>query len=316
MIYHHAYHEAFKERVPYNVTLVELDEGPRLITNIVNPEAGIEGRAAGDTENRGRARRRARALRTDMSQQVVIVTGGSRGIGAATARLLGEQKASVVVNYRSREGQADAVVRDIEASGGRAIAVQGDMGNEDDILRLFAETDRAFGPLTGLVNNAGVVGGQKRRIDAITFDGAMDVLRVNVVGPLICAREAIRRMSTKTGGKGGAIVNVSSLGALTGSPNAFIDYAASKGALDTMTIGLAAETAGCGIRVNAVRPGLIDTEIHNEVGIPDRVKRFGPKMPIGRAGDAREVAEAIVWLLSDKASYITGDFINVTGGAR
>ena len=248
--------------------------------------------------------------------QVVIVTGGSRGIGAATARMLGREKAAVVVNYRKAKAEADAVVRDIEASGGDAVAVQGDMGNEDDILRLFAEADRAFGPLTGLVNNAGVVGGQKRRIDAITFDGAMEVMRVNVVGPLICAREAIARMSTRTGGKGGAIVNVSSLGALTGSPNAFIDYAASKGALDTMTIGLAAETADCGIRVNAVRPGLIDTEIHNEVGIPDRVKRFGPKMPIGRAGDAREVAEAIVWLLSDKASYVTGDLINVTGGAR
>jgi len=251
-----------------------------------------------------------------MSQQVVIVTGGSRGIGAATARLLGAQKASVVVNYRKAKAEADSVVRDIESSGGRAIAVPGDMGNEADILRVFAGTDRAFGPLTGLVNNAGVVGGQKRRIDAITFDAATEVMRVNVVGPLICAREAIRRMSTKTGGTGGAIVNVSSLGALTGSPNAFIDYAASKGALDSMTIGLAAETAGCGIRVNAVRPGLIDTEIHNEVGIPDRVQRFGPKMPIGRAGEAREVAEAIVWLLSDKASYITGDFINVTGGAR
>jgi NAD(P)-dependent dehydrogenase (short-subunit alcohol dehydrogenase family) len=222
----------------------------------------------------------------------------------------------VVVNYRSAKDQADAVVRDIEASGGRAIAVQGDMGNEADILRLFAETDRAFGVLTGLVNNAGVVGGQKRRIDAVTFDGGMEVMRVNVIGPLICAREAIRRMSTRNGGKGGAIVNVSSLGALTGSPNAFIDYAASKGALDTMTIGLAAETATCGIRVNAVRPGLIDTEIHNEVGIPDRVQRFGPKMPIGRAGEAREVAEAIIWLLSERASYITGDFINVTGGAR
>ena len=248
--------------------------------------------------------------------QVVIVTGASRGIGAATARLLGRDKAAVVVNYRDATAQADSVVHDIKASGGRAIAVQGDMGNEDDILRLFAETDRAFGPLTGLVNNAGIVGGQKRRIDAITFAGAMEVMRINVAGPLICAREAIRRMSTKTGGKGGAIVNVSSLGALTGSPNAFIDYAASKGALDTMTMGLAAETADCGIRVNAVRPGLIDTEIHNEVGIPDRVKRFGPKMPVGRAGEAREVAEAIVWLLSDKASYITGDFINVTGGAR
>ena len=247
---------------------------------------------------------------------VVIVTGGSRGIGAATARLLGERKAAVVVNYRNAGAEADAVVRDIKAAGGDAIAVQGDMGTEADILSLFAETDRAFGPLTGLVNNAGIVGGQKRRIDAMTFDVAMDVMRVNVVGPLLCAREAIRRMSTRTGGKGGAIVNVSSLGALTGSPNAFIDYAASKGALDSMTLGLAAETADCGIRVNAVRPGLIDTEIHNDVGIPDRVKRFGPKMPIGRAGDAREVAEAIVWLLSDKASYITGDFINVTGGAR
>ena len=248
--------------------------------------------------------------------QIVIVTGGSRGIGAATARLLGREKASVAVNYRKAKEEANAVVRDIEASGGRALAVQGDTGNEADMMRLFAEADRAFGPLTGLVNNAGIVGGQKRRIDAITFAGAMEVMRTNVAGPLICAREAIRRMSTKAGGKGGAIVNVSSLGALTGSPNAFIDYAASKGALDTMTIGLAAETADCGIRVNAVRPGLIDTEIHNEVGIPDRVKRFGPKMPIGRAGEAREVAEAIVWLLSDKASYVTGDFINVTGGAR
>ena len=248
--------------------------------------------------------------------KIVIVTGASRGIGAATARLLGREQAAVVVNYRSARPEADAVVRDIESAGGRAFAIAGDMGNEADILRLFTESDRAFGPLTGLVNNAGIVGGQKRRIDAITFAGAMEVMRVNVAGPLLCAREAIRRMSTKTGGKGGAIVNVSSLGALTGSPNAFLDYAASKGALDTMTIGLAAETADCGIRVNAVRPGLIDTEIHNEVGIPDRVKRFGPKMPVGRAGDAREVAEAIVWLLSDKASYVTGDFINVTGGAR
>ena len=251
-----------------------------------------------------------------MTGQIVLVTGGSRGIGAATARLLGAEKAAVVVNYRRAKAEAESVVGDIESSGGRALAVQGDMGNEADILRLFAEADRAFGRLTGLVNNAGIVGGQKRRIDAITFAGAMEVMRTNLVGPLICAREAIARMSTKTGGRGGAIVNVSSYGALTGSPNAFIDYAASKGALDTMTIGLAAETADCGIRVNAVRPGLIDTEIHHEVGIPDRVKRFGPKMPIGRAGEAREVAEAIVWLLSDKASYVTGDFINVTGGAR
>jgi NAD(P)-dependent dehydrogenase (short-subunit alcohol dehydrogenase family) len=248
--------------------------------------------------------------------QIVIVTGGSRGIGAATARLLGHQKASVVVNYRNAKTEADAVVKDIEASGGCAVAIQGDMGNEGDILRVFAETDRTFGPLTGLVNNAGITGGQKRRIDAITYDGVMEVMRVNLAGPLLCAREAVKRMSTRNGGKGGAIVNVSSYGALTGSPGAFIDYAASKGALDTLTIGLAAETVSSGIRVNAVRPGLIDTDIHNDLGIPDRVKRFGPSMPIGRAGTADEVAEAIVWLLSDKASYVTGDFINVTGGAR
>jgi NAD(P)-dependent dehydrogenase (short-subunit alcohol dehydrogenase family) len=248
--------------------------------------------------------------------QIVIVTGGSRGIGAATARLLGREKASVVVNYRNAKAEADAVVKDIAAAGGRAFAIQGDMGDEKDILRVFAETDRAFGALTGLVNNAGITGGQKRRIDKITHEGVMEVMRVNLAGPLVCAREAVRRMSTRSGGKGGAIVNVSSYGAVTGSPGAFIDYAASKGALDTMTIGLAAETAGSGIRVNAVRPGLIDTEIHNDLGIPDRVKRFGPSMPIGRAGTADEVAEAIVWLLSDKSAYVTGDFINVTGGAR
>jgi NAD(P)-dependent dehydrogenase (short-subunit alcohol dehydrogenase family) len=251
-----------------------------------------------------------------MSGQVIIVTGASRGIGAATARLLGREKAAVVVNYRSAKAEAESVVRDIEASGGKAVAVQGDVGTETDILHLFAETDRVFGPLTGLVNNAGVIGGQKRRIDAITFANVMEVMRVNVAGPLLCAREAVKRMSTRNGGKGGAIVNVSSLGALTGSPHAFIDYAASKGALDSMTIGLAAETVASGIRVNAVRPGLIDTDIHDEAGIPDRVKRFGPTMPIGRAGTPDEVAEAIVWLLSDKASYVTGDFINVTGGAR
>jgi NAD(P)-dependent dehydrogenase (short-subunit alcohol dehydrogenase family) len=249
-------------------------------------------------------------------RQIVIVTGASRGIGAATARMLGRQKAAVVVNYVNAAAKAAEVAADIKATGGEALVVQGDMGNEDDILRLFAETDRAFGGLTGLVNNAGGIGGKKRRLDAITYANIMEVMRINVAGPLLCAREAARRMSTKNGGKGGAIVNVSSYGAITGSPNAFIDYAASKGAVDTMTIGLAAETVGVGIRVNAVRPGLIDTEIHLETGITDRVKRFGSTMPIGRAGTADEVAEAIVWLLSDKSSYVTGDFINVTGGAR
>jgi NAD(P)-dependent dehydrogenase (short-subunit alcohol dehydrogenase family) len=251
-----------------------------------------------------------------MGGQIVIVTGASRGIGAATARLLGREKASVVVNYRNAKAEADAVVRDIVSFGGKAVALQADVGREEDIRRLFAVADHEYGPLTGLVNNAGTVGGQKRRIDAITYDNVMEVMRVNLAGPLLCAREAVKRMSTRNGGKGGAIVNVSSLGALTGSPNAFIDYAASKGALDTMTIGLAAEVAGIGIRVNAVRPGLIDTEIHEGLGIPNRVKRFGSTMPVGRAGQPEEVAEAIVWLLSEKASYVTGDFINVTGGAR
>jgi len=248
--------------------------------------------------------------------EIIVVTGASRGIGAATARLLGREKAAVVVNYRNARAEADTVVRDIEVSGGEAVAVQGDIGNEGDVLRLFAETDRVFGPLTGLVNNAGITGGTKRRIEALTFAGIMETMRVNVAGQLLCAREAVKRMSTRNGGKGGAIVNVSSLGALTGSPGAFIDYAASKGALDTVTIGLAAEVVGCGIRVNAVRPGLIDTDIHDDAGIPDRIKRFGPTMPIGRAGKPEEVAEAIVWLLSGKSSYVTGEFINVTGGAR
>ena len=218
-------------------------------------------------------------------RQIVIVTGASRGIGAATARLLGREKAAVVVNYRDARAQADAVVADIVASGGEAFAIQGDVGNEDDVLRLFAETDRVFGMLTGLVNNAGITGGKKRRIEEVSFATIMEVMRVNVAGQLLCAREAVKRMSTKHGGKGGVIVNVSSLGASTGSPGAFIDYAASKGALETITIGLAHEVATCGIRVNAVRPGLIDTDIHDAAGIPERVKRFGPTMPIGRAGE-------------------------------
>jgi NAD(P)-dependent dehydrogenase (short-subunit alcohol dehydrogenase family) len=247
---------------------------------------------------------------------IIIVTGASRGIGAATARLLGKEKAAVVVNYVRDRAQADAVVQDIKASGGEAIAVQGDVGNEDDVLRLFAETDRVFGTLTGLVNNAGITGGKKRRIEDVSFATIMDVMRVNVAGQLICAREAVKRMSTKHGGKGGVIVNVSSLGAITGSPGAFIDYASSKGALETATIGLANEVATCGIRVNAVRPGLIDTDIHDAAGIPDRVKRFGSTMPIGRAGEPEEVAEAIVWLLSPKSSYVIGDMISLTGGAR
>jgi NAD(P)-dependent dehydrogenase (short-subunit alcohol dehydrogenase family) len=249
-------------------------------------------------------------------RDVVIVTGASRGIGAATARLLGAQGADVVVNYREDREAAEAVVRDIEAAGGRGVPVAGDVGVEADILHLFAEAEKHFGTPTGLVNNAGIVGASKRRIEEMRFDQVLDVLRINVVGALIASREAVKRMSTRHGGRGGAIVNVSSIGALTGSPRAWIDYAASKGAVDTMTIGLAVEVAGCGIRVNGVRPGLIDTEIHARANMPDRAAKFGPSMPIGRAGSAREVAEAIVWLLSDKASYVTGAILDVAGGVR
>jgi NAD(P)-dependent dehydrogenase (short-subunit alcohol dehydrogenase family) len=249
-------------------------------------------------------------------KQIAIVTGGSRGIGAATARLLGSQGADVVVNYQSDRASAEAVAKDIAASGGRGLAVAADMGKEADILRLFAECDKEFGPLTALVNNAGIVGSERRFIEEMKFDRVLDVMRVNVVGAMLCASEAVKRMSTRHGGKGGAIVNVSSIGAVTGSPKMWIDYAASKGAMDTMTIGLASETAGAGIRVNAVRPGLIDTEIHARAGQDDRVTRLGPKMPIGRAGSALEVAEAILWLLSEKASYVTGAIVDVAGGVR
>lgn len=249
-------------------------------------------------------------------QEIVIVTGASSGIGAATARLLGAAGAHVVVNYNSSKDLAEGVVADVEKLGGKAIAVQANMGSEADILRLFEATDKAFGTLTGLVNNAGVNGPKHRSADNYDFKEAMDIYAVNAIGVLIACREAIKRMSTKFGGKGGSIVNISSIGALTGSPGRFIHYAGSKAAVDTMTKGLAVEVARDGIRINSIRPGMIDTPIHAKAGQAERVKEFASKNPLGRAGEPEEVAEAIVWLLSDKASLVTGAVLDVMGAQR
>ncbi len=248
--------------------------------------------------------------------EVVIVTGASSGIGAATARLLGAQGASVVVNYMTSKALAEGVVAEVAAAGGKAIAVQADIGSEADILRLFDETDKAFGPLTGLVNNAGINGPKWRTADNYDFEETSRILAVNTVGLLFSCRQAIRRMSTRFGGKGGAIVNISSIGALTGSPGRFIHYAGSKAAVDTMTKGLAVEVARDGVRINAIRPGMIDTPIHAKAGQADRVKEMASKNPLGRAGRPEEVAEAIVWLLSDKASLVTGAVLDVMGAQR
>jgi NAD(P)-dependent dehydrogenase (short-subunit alcohol dehydrogenase family) len=240
---------------------------------------------------------------------MVIVTGASRGIGAAVARLAARRGYAVAVNYRSSPDAAHAVVREIEAAGGRAKAIQADVAHESDILKLFDEATRALGPVTALVNNAGITGGSGRVAD-LTAECLEDVIRLNVVGALLCAREAIRRMSTAMGGKGGAIVNISSVAATLGAPGEYVHYAASKGAIDTMTVGLAKELAAEGIRVNAVAPGLIDTEIHE----PGRVDRIVPQVPMRRIGTAEEVAEAVLYLLSDAAAYVTGTVLRVSGG--
>lgn len=248
--------------------------------------------------------------------QVVIVTGASSGIGAVTARMLGANGADVVINYRSSAAQAEAVAQDVRAAGGRAITVCADMGSETDIVRMFAETDKAFGAVTALVNNAAINAPAHRSIEEYDFKEIMDILAVNTAGVLICCREAIKRMSTKHGGKGGAIVNISSIGALTGSPGRFTHYAGSKGAVDSMTLGIATEVVREGIRVNAIRPGMIDTPIHAKTGDANRIAEFAAKTPLGRAGRPEEVAEAILWLLSDKASLVTGAILNVMGAQR
>ncbi|MBC7603243.1 MAG: SDR family oxidoreductase [Ramlibacter sp.] len=245
--------------------------------------------------------------------QVLLVTGASRGIGAATALLAAQKGYAVAVNYASNRAAADEVVASILAIGGKAIAMQGDVAHEPEVMSLFDRVDRELGPLTALVNNAGVVD-MKSRVDEMTYERLRRMFDINVIGSIICAREAVRRMSTRNGGSGGAIVNVSSAASRLGAPGQYVDYAAAKGAIDAFTIGLAKEVAAEGIRVNAVRPGLIETDIHASGGIPDRVAQLAHQVPMQRGGSALEVAHAIVWLLSADASYTTMSLVDVSGG--
>ena len=244
---------------------------------------------------------------------VVLITGGSRGIGAATALLAAQRGYDVAVNFTRDEAAAEAVVAGVRSAGRRAFAVRADVGVEAEVVAMFNAVDRELGPLRGLVNNAGIVD-VAQRVDQMSAERLTRMMQINIVGSIVCAREALRRMSTRHGGAGGAIVNLSSAAAKLGAPGQYVDYAASKGAIDTFTLGLAREVAAEGVRVNAVRPGIIETEIHASGGEPDRAARLGPQAPMQRAGTAAEVAAAIVWLLSDEASYCTGTVVDVTGG--
>lgn len=245
--------------------------------------------------------------------KIVLVTGGSRGIGAATAKLAAARGYAVCVNYVRNAEAAQAVVDEIERGGGRAMAVAADVASEADVVRMFEAVDQRFGPVTGLVNNAGILEHQMR-VDEMSAERLNRTFITNITGYFLCAREAVRRMSTRHGGQGGAIVNVSSAASRLGSAGEYVDYAASKGAVDSMTIGLSQEVAAEGIRVNAVRPAFIYTDIHASGGEPGRVDRVKNVIPMRRGGHAEEVANAILWLLSDEASYSTGTFIELSGG--
>lgn len=244
---------------------------------------------------------------------IVLITGAGRGIGAATARLAARRGYAVCVNYRSNRAAAESVVAGIEAAGGRAVAAAANIAVEEEVKLLFEACDQALGRLTALVNNAGILERQMR-VEEMDGSRLQHVLAVNIIGSFLCAREAVRRMSTRHGGKGGTIVNISSAASRLGSPGEYVDYAASKGAIDSFTKGLAREVAEDGIRVNAVRPGIIDTEIHASGGEPDRVERVKNNVPMKRVGTPEEVAEAVLWLMSDESSYTTGGIIDVSGG--
>ena len=245
--------------------------------------------------------------------RVVLITGGSRGIGAATARLAAAEGYAVAINFRVDRDGGNKLAKELTETGARAIPLQGDVSVEDDVIAMFDRAEQELGSLTALVNNAAILE-QQMPLAEMDAERINRVLRTNVTGSFLCAREAVRRMSTRRGGKGGAIVNVSSIASRLGSPGEYIDYAASKGAIDSLTIGLAGEVAAEGIRVNAVRPGVIYTDMHASGGEPGRVDRIGPTLPLGRGGYPDEVARAILWLLSDQASYTTGSFIDVSGG--
>ena len=246
-------------------------------------------------------------------RKVLLVTGGSRGIGAATSILAAQKGWSVAVNYTANAQAADDVVAQIKKAGGEAMSVQADVANEGQVLAMFEKVRATLGPLQGLVNNAGVVD-VSAKLDQMSMDRWRRMFDINVLGSMLCAREAIRQMSTLHGGQGGSIVNLSSAAARLGGPGQYVDYAAAKGAIDSFTVGLSKEVAAEGIRVNAIRPGLIDTDIHASGGVPNRVKELEHLVPIKRGGSAMEVAQAIVWLLSDEASYTTMSLIDVSGG--